>query len=439
MKIHSQIALLLCLALTLVPLQTVPAQKETAVLLLNLNGPITSAMSDYLNRGIQTAENQGAQLVVLQLNTPGGSISTMQQMVEAVRASRVPVVVYVAPQGAIAGSAGTVITLAGHKSAMAPETVIGAASPVGPGGEDLTETSRQKAEEIVKAQIRSLAAGRGEEAVAFAEETVSTAAAASAEEALEVGLIDYLAEDLTDLLNQLDGETITINSAVHTLATAGIEPTPLNQTLIEQVLQLLTDPNIVFLLLILGVQAVLIEISSPGGWVSGFIGAVCLALAGYGLGILPVNWFGLVFLIAALVLFIMDINTPTQGALTAAGVGSMIAGALVLFNSPSTPEFQRVSVWLVIAGSLLSGLVIGAAMTAAFRSQKTPVKTGKESLIGRIGFSKSEIAENQKGNVLVAGELWRAALYPGEDPIHSGDMIEVMEVSGLLLHVRKKK
>ncbi len=430
---------MLCLALTLVPLQTVPAQEDAAVLLLNLNGPITSAMSDYLNRGIQTAENQGAQLVVLQLNTPGGSISTMQRMVEAVRASRVPVVVYVAPQRAIAGSAGTVITLAGHKSAMAPETAIGAASPVGPGGEDLTETSRQKAEEIVKAQIRSLAAERGEEAVAFAEETVSSAAAASAEEALEVGLIDYLAEDLTDLLNQLDGETITINSAVHTLATAGIEPTPLNQTLIEQMLQLLTDPNIVFLLLILGVQAVLIEISSPGGWVAGFIGAVCLALAGYGLGILPVNWFGLVFLIAALVLFIMDINTPTQGALTAAGVGSMIAGALVLFNSPGTPEFQRVSVWLVIAGSLLSGLVIGAAMTAAFRSQKAPVQTGKESLIGRIGFSKSEIAENQKGNVLVAGELWRAALYPGEDPIHSGDMIEVMEISGLLLHVRKKK
>ena len=421
-------------------LSTTPvlAQESTAVLVLNMEGPLTPAMSEYLARGITTAEQKDYQLIILQLNTPGGSVTQMQQMVSQIRGSRVPIVIYIAPSGAIAGSAGTVVTLAGHRAAMAPETAIGAASPVGMGGEDLGETVRSKTEEIIKAQIRSLASRRGPEAVAFAEQTVENAKAASAVEALEVGLIDYLAEDFTDLFNQLEGERITMQEETITLRTRGVTPDRLQLSLIEQLLQLLTNPNIVFILITIGAQAILIELSNPGVWVPGFVGAVSLALAGYGLGILPVNWFGIIFLIIAFVLFALEIKAPTLGALTAAGVASLITGALVLFNSPGTPGFQRVSIWLVVAGSLFTGGMFAAVMSFAVQSQKEPVQTGKESLLGKEGFAKSPITTGEKGQVQIAGERWSAALAPGEEEISSGDRVVVTGVRGLQLQVQKK-
>ncbi|HLB64965.1 MAG TPA: ATP-dependent Clp protease proteolytic subunit, partial [Anaerolineales bacterium] len=340
---------LLVLLLSLLALASAPggaarAQAGPEVVLLRLRGPLTPAMAEYLDRGLTLAERDGALAVILQLDTPGGQIDLMTRMVQAIRASTVPVVVYVAPRGAIAGSAGTVITLAGHASAMAPETAIGAASPVGGQGEDLGETIEAKEKEILRATVRSLASRRSPEAIALAEATIEEARAASAEEALAIGLVDFMANDVEDLIAQLDGFTVYLASGPRTLQTSGAMVVEIPQTFIEQILQALTNPNIVFLLLSVGVQAVLIELSSPGGWVAGFIGFVCLALGAYGLGILPVNWFGLAFIIIAFVLFIVDIKAPTHGALTVAGVGSFILGALVLFNSPGTPEFQRVSV-----------------------------------------------------------------------------------------------
>lgn len=419
------------------PFAAAQAQGEEEVLVLTLEGPLTPAMQEYLSRGIKRAEERSTQLIILQLDTPGGSITIMQDMVSVIRSSSVPVIVYVSPRGAIAGSAGTVITLAGHKAAMAPETAIGAASPVGSGGQELGETIKEKSQEIIKAQIRSLASERGDEAVAFAEETVESAKAATAQEALNVGLVDVVAVDLADLLDQVHGQTLNLNGRTAVLNTRDVEPQYLSLSLIEQVLATLTNPNIVFLLLIIGVQAILIEISHPGGWAAGFIGVVCLALAVYGLGILPVNWFGIIFLITAFVLFLLDTQAPTHGALTTAGVASLIVGALVLFNSPGTPTFQRVSVWLVITGSALSGGLFAVIMAFALQTKKEPIKAGRESLQGQIGFVRSEISRHHPGQVQVGGERWSAKLAPDADPLVPGERIEVIDVSGNYLRVQK--
>ncbi len=410
------------------------AQTGRRILVLEADGPLTPAMAEYLDRGISRAEQESYTALVFQLDTPGGSIDLMDRMVQSIRASRVPVIVYVAPRGAIAGSAGTVITLAGHAAAMAPETAIGAASPVGGQGEDLGETIEAKAKNILKAQVRSLAFRRGDQAVALAEATIESAEAASAEEAYEVGLIDFIASDVDDLLTQLNGFEISINDETVVLETAGYEIVPFGQSVIEQLLHVLTDPNVTFLLITVGIQAILIEISSPGGWVAGFIGVVSLALGTLGLGVLPVNWFGLIFLITAFVLFIVDIKAPTHGALTIAGIVSMIVGGLVLFNSSNTPSFQRVSVLFVVGVSLVSAAFFMTIVAFALKAQQRPVGVGAATLIGKTAEVRSEFKPS--GMVQVGGELWSAEIEGDASDVTPGDRVQVVQVDGLRLKVR---
>lgn len=413
------------------------AQAERKVLILRAQGPLTPAMVEYLERGLERADSEDYLALVFQLDTPGGSVDLMNRMVQLIRASEVPVVIYIAPRGAMAGSAGTVITLAGHAAAMAPETAIGAASPVGGQGEDLGETIETKQKEILKATVRSLASRRGEDAVELAEATIEAALAASAEEALEVGLIDFIATDIEDLIQQLDGFEVSLGDKPYMLRTSDAQVDELSQSFIEQFLQVLTNPNVTFLLLTVGVQAILIEISSPGGWVAGFIGVVSLALGTYGLGVLPVNWFGLVFLATAFVLFLLDIKAPTHGALTAAGVASLVIGALVLFNSPSTPSFQRVSIPLIFGVAIATALFFTTVLTFALRAQRRPIEVGAEALVGRVGESRSAL--DPSGIVHVAGELWTASIELGAEPIRTGERVEVVKVDGLKLVVRSKK
>ena len=422
----------------LLPVDVSPVQAQAdapQILQLTLEGPLTPSMLGYIERGLDAAEQQGAEALILMLDTPGGNVDLMNEIVQVIRISSTPVVVYVAPQGAIAASAGTVITLAGHASAMAPETAIGAASPVGGEGEDLGETMEAKEKNILKALVRSLAEERGGEAIQIAEDTIETAHAVSATEAYQIGLVDFMADNVPDLLNQLDGFQVTTIDGETTLDTANALVVPFDPTFIESLLGVLTNPNIVFILLTVGVQAILIELSSPGGWIAGFIGAVCLALAAYGLGVLPVNWFGLIFLGIAFVLFILDIKAPTHGALTAAGVASLIVGSLVLFNSPGTPSFLRVSVPLVIGVSLGTAAIFIVILTIALRAQKIPVRMGQESLIGRTGTARTQISPI--GTVQLGGELWSSELASGEDPISEGTSVEVLEVKGVRVIVRK--
>lgn len=405
------------------------------VLVLTANGPLSSAMKEYILRGLRTALEQNAEAVVLELDTPGGSIDLMTQITEAIQASPVPVIVYVMPRGAMAGSAGTMITLSAHAAAMAPQTTIGAASPVGSQGEDLGQTMQAKEKNILKATVRTYTARRGDAATQLAEQMIDQASAASAEEAHNIGLVDFIAADLNDLLRQLDGFQVTLNNQPVTLHTAGAPVVSVQRTLIEQLLDVVTNPTIVFFLLVIGVQAILIEISSPGGWVSGFIGAVCLALAGYGMGVLPVNWFGLIFIVIAFVLFILDIKAPTHGALTTAGVGSMIVGAMVLFNSPSVPSFERVPIPVVIGVSMFSGAIFFVAVMFGVRAQATPVQTGIASLVGRVGTARTDLSPT--GLVQLGGEQWTAELVPGSEQVTRDERVEVVGVHGLKLQVKK--
>jgi membrane-bound serine protease (ClpP class) len=405
------------------------------VLVLTADGPLTPSMKEYLARGIEMGERQQAEALIFQLDTPGGSVGLMTEMIQVIRASKVPVIVYIAPRGAMAGSAGTLITLAGHAAAMAPETTIGAASPVGSQGEDLGETMQAKEKNILKATVRSLTERRGEKAVDLAEKTIEQAEAVSANEALEIGLVDFIAEDVDQLVQQLDGFKVTMVDGEKTLHTQEAEIQNVDLLFIEKLLGVLTNPTVVFLLLTIGVQAILIELSSPGGWVAGFIGVVCLALSAYGLGVLPVNWFGFVFLITAFVLFILDIKAPTHGALTAAGVISLIVGSLVLFNTPEMPSFQRVPVPLIIGTSIASGALFFAVVMFAVRAQHTPIRMGAESMAGRVGVARSDLRPG--GLVQVGGEQWSAELAPGQEAIERGTRVEVVSVQGLKLIVRR--
>lgn len=432
-KRYSILVLFIVVLLTYALPQIGVAQADKQVYVITLKGPLTPAMAGYLERGLTNAKEAGAEALIVQLDTPGGSIDLMNRIVQVIRASDVPVIVYVSPRGAIAGSAGTVITLAGHVAGMAPDTAIGAASPVGGQGEDLGETIAVKEKEILKATVRSLAEGRGEAAIALAEATIEDALAASASEALEVGLVDFLAEDLADLLDQIDGRQVDAQG-LKVLDTSGAQVVEVQQRFIEQFLQVLTNPNIVFLLITIGVQALLIEISSPGGWIAGFIGIACLAFGTYGLGILPVNWFGLAFIATAFVLFILEVKAPTHGALTAAGLASFIVGALVLFNSPETPSFLRVSVPLVIGTGIATAAFFMVILTFVIRGQLRPVEVGREALVGRTGEARTDMSPG--GMVHVAGELWTATLEDESTTIKAGERVEIVGVDGLRLRVK---
>jgi membrane-bound serine protease (ClpP class) len=421
-------------ALLLGAWSSAPAQTGAPeVLLLEIDGPLTMASAEYLDRGLATAGAAG-EVVILQIDTPGGSIDVMNRMVQSIRGSAVPVVVYVAPRGAIAGSAGTILVLAGHAAAMAPETAIGAASPVGAQGEDLGETMAAKTREILKATARTLAGWRGQPALELAQATIDEAAAASAQESLEAGMIDVVAEDVESLLRLLDGRSVEVRGRPVVLNLAQAHVRVLPPTLVERVLQALTNPNLVFLLLSLGLQALLIELSHPGGWVAGFVGVVALSLGAYGLGILPVNWFGAIFLVVAFVLFVLDLKAPTHGALTAAGLASFVLGALVLFNSPGTPSFQRVSVPLVIGMGAMTAGLFAVLLALVVRAQRRPIEVGAASLVGRVGEVRQRVAPH--GQVQVAGEMWAAEIDPGETPIEEGSRVEVTSVEGLRLRVR---
>ena len=419
---------------------------EPPVVVLHLKGAVTPAMAQYLDRGLQDAQRLQAQVIILELNTPGGGVTTMQHMVQAIRNSPIPVVVYVAPRGAMAASAGTLITLAGHLAAMAPETTIGAASPVGPQGEDLGQTLAHKAQQILQAQARSLAQRRGPQAVRLAEETIAQARAVYAQEALDAGLIDFIAPTLDDLLHALDGRTVDTAAGSVTLHTAQAPVRRLNPTLPEELLALLTDPNIVFLLLAIGFQAILIELSHPGSWVPGFVGVISLALAAYGLGVLDVNWFGLVLLLTAFVLFVLDVKATTHGALTIAGLVTFVFGALLLFrspilpgNPPPIPGLPTLSLPLVVGTALFFAALSVGVVTLALRAQKRPVRTGEErieTLVGQVGTARTPLQPGRRGTVHIGGELWTAELVPDAPSVPRHAPVEVVRVEKMHLVVR---
>jgi len=318
---------------------------------------------------------------------------------------------------------------------MAPETIIGAASPVYSNGQDLYTTIKAKETEAMTALVRSIAGRRSPEAIKLAEATITDAKAVSAEEARAAGLVDFIAPNLQDLLKQLDGYRVEIEAGTRTLHTVNATVSELPVDIGEQILDVLVSTDVVFLLLALGLLAILIELSAPGGWVAGFTGVVALALAVYGMGVLSVNWFGAIFLALAFVLFILDIKTTAHGALTVAGIGSFILGSLLLFNSPDVPQFQRVSVPLVVTVAIMIGVCFAIVVGFALRAQKKPLSMGQQTLVGASGNAKTNI--DRHGQVEVKSEWGSAELAEGAEPILSGDAVIVESVDGLRLKVHK--
>lgn len=432
--------LVLLAGLWIMPQPAVYAQSP-AVLTLRIEGPVTPPMADYFERGIQEAENSHAAALLIELNTPGGSFDTTMRIVQDFRNASVPVIVYVSPNGAQAASAGSIITAAAHASGMAPETIIGAASPVNSNGGDLDETMKAKLMQDLKATMRSLTQQRGAEATALAEEMIESARAVSASEALRVGFIDAVAVDGPDLLAQLDGLKVLVNGQEQVLATAVTQRTPFAMNWIERILYFLTNPLLIGVLFSIGVFAIIIEISVPGGWVSGFTGIICLGLALYGAGQLPVNWLGAGLIVLAFALFIIEIKVVTHGAVALTGIATFFVGLLVLFNSPGSPSFAHISIGGALGLSFANALIFIAMITIALRAQNRPSIMGEEGLLGQLGEVRLAAKEPHDGSAIYAGQafvngaIWRVE---ATEHIERGDQIEVKGITGLTLKVKKK-
>lgn len=433
----------LCLAVAY-PLvsQAQEADAGAAILVLEVEGPVTPAMASYFERGIETAERDSAEAALIVLDTPGGSVDTTQKIIQLFRNATVPVIVYIGPPGAQAASAGSLITMAAHASGMAPDTVIGAASPVSGEGQDIGDTLYRKLVEDLKAQARSLTEARGEEAMTLAEAMIEEAKAVHAAEARESGLIDALAADVPTLLQELDGLEVSVGEETVTLNTASAPQTPFGMNVIEEVLHALSNPLLIGILLSIGVPAILIELKSPGGWVAGFIGVMSLGLAFYGLGQLPVNWFGLGLIGLAFVLFLLEIKAPGVGALAFVGAATLLGGLLVLFNSPGSPEFVRISIPSAVAITGVTSAFFLFIVTMAVRAQRQQPLTGREGLIGHRGHVRKSLVPAASGefvytgSVVVHGEIWQAK---ASEALKTNEEVIVTGMDGFTLQVKKKE
>jgi len=397
--------------------------------LLEVKGPVTPMVASYIQRGIREAESDGAVCLIVQLDTPGGSVGVMAEIVQVIANARVPVVVYVAPSGAMAASAGTFVVLSGHVAAMAPGTTIGAAHPVGAQGEDLSETMQEKEVNALAAQVRALAQRRGEKALNWVEQAVRESVSATANEALELGVIDVIADDTEDLLAKLDGMTLLVANAEVTLHTREAFIRPIAMTPVENFFHAISSPTIAYILLIVGINALILEFSSPGGFMAGVIGAILLLLGLYALGTLPVNYAGLLLIGLAFALFIAEALTPTTGALAAAGVGALVLGSMLLFDSP----YLAVSRGVIAGVALATGGFFLFAVSAIVRARRRCVATGREALVGRK--ARVRRALNPEGTIFLEGELWGAVAEDG--PIARGEEVEVLALEGFRLRVRR--
>jgi len=435
MKRIKLFTLILILLFHSMPLLTAPVQAQgPAVLVADVDGPVTPVMLSFIERAITQADTQNAELLVIRLNTPGGSVDLTKRIIQTIIAADVPVVVYVWPPGGYAASAGTFITLAGHAAAMAPNTSIGAASPVDAGGSEVDETLRAKIENILVADIKSLADRRGEEAIEWAAQSITEAKAANADEALNLGVIDFIADDLDDLLRQLDGFVVNLNGREITLSTGDARLSFVEATTIEEILNIIANPTIALMLISIGGLAIVYEIINPGGYVSGIVGAILLLVGLYAVGQLPVNYAGLALILLAFALFVAELFTPTFGALTATGMVSFVVGALILFN---TSEFAyEIPLPSIIGIPVTMALIVAFGLRKVVQSMHRQPVTGQEGMIGAIGTVKETLSP--RGSIFVWGERWQAVSHDGQE-IPAGTRVKIVALEGFLLTVKREE
>ena len=409
------------------------------VALVRIDEAIQPITARFLSRAIDSAAEDEAELLIVQLDTPGGLFDSTRDMVEKILDSPVPVVVFVAPSGAHAASAGTFVTAAAHVAAMAPVTNIGAASPVSGSGGDLPETLERKATQDAAAFLRDIARERGRNLEAL-EATVLEAISYSAAEALEENIIDLIAEDMDDLLAQLDGRTVQLRQGAVELQTAGLEIREIEPTRVERFLNFIADPNIAFTLLTLGVIGIFVEYLLPGLWGPGILGVMALALGLVALGNLPVNWVGAALMAFGAVLLAVEMHSPGFGIFGVSGGISFVIGAFLLFGAFTPPPIEsptvRVNPVLILSvfAAMLAFLVFVVRSIAGARAATSSGQTSALSLVGHSGLVTVALAPS--GSVDVAGEEWTAVSDSG-DPIPEGEEIIVLEAEGLTLKVFK--
>jgi membrane-bound serine protease (ClpP class) len=410
----------------------VEAQTERSRIdVLTVKGTINPVLVDYIARGIDDAAFEGAQAVIIQMDTPGGLDTSMRDIIQSIVNSRIPVIVYVSPAGARAASAGAYITLSAHVAVMAPNTAIGAATPVSMGGE-MSDEMKAKVINDAIAYIKDLANSHGRNAD-WAERAVREGVSATSEEALELNVVDMIAPDLDTLIADLDGREVTLlDGSVVTLRTSGV---PINEVMmktIERFLYAIADPNIAFLLLSIASLGIMIEIFNPGLIFPGIVGAISGILAFYALGQLPVNIAGVLLIVLAFGLFIGEVLTTSFGLFTVGGVTSLVIGALILFQG-ADPAVFRVDPWLIGTMTILITLLFVFVVTRVIRAHRKRATTGKEEIIGRRAVVRETI--NPEGTVFFKGELWSAVSDSG--PIEAGEEVTVTAIDGLILQVIK--
>ena len=407
-------------------------------LVMTVDGIINSVKEGFISRAIDQAEEDGAELLIIQLDTPGGLLNSTREIVELLLESPVPVAVFVSPRGARAGSAGTFITAAANIAVMAPGTNIGAATPISATGQDLQDTLASKIENDTAALIRSIAQTRGRNQDKL-EETVRSAASYSAQEALADNVVGLIADDLEDLLAKVDGLIAETSVGDVELQTKGLDLHDFNKNILEHFLEFISDPNVSFILLTVGGLGIVVEMFNPGLIAPGVVGVICLLLAFLALGNLPVNWAGVVFVILATVLTVLEIVVAGFGILGVGAVVSLIVGGLILFTqfgdvSPTMPTIE-VSRWLISGTGGVVSLVLVYVVGLAYQSRRQGPPEKALTLAGMQGRVTGELAP--RGVVLVGNETW-TAISEDDSVISIGEPVEVRSVDGLILTVFRR-
>jgi len=428
-----RIRILLLLGLLIVASISIEAQAATSTIeVLHVEGTIVPIVADYIDRGISKAEDENAAACIIELNTPGGLMDTTQKIVQKIMKANVPVVVYVSPKGAWAASAGTFITLSAHIAAMTPGTTIGAAHPVAAGGEEIPEDQMKKITEFSAEWMKTIAEDRGRN-MEEAQLAVTESKSFSDVDALNANLIDLRANNLQSLISQINGRKVTLaNGAEVSIDTTGYNTARNEMNAIERFLQAISDPNIAYTLLSIGSLGIMVEIYNPGLIFPGVIGGISLLLAFYSLGVLPVNYAGILLIVLAFGLFIAEVFTHSFGLLTAGGITSLVLGSLVLFQGG--PLFS-INPGLIATITIIFVVFFAVAVPLIIRAHRRQAFTGREELSGKTAIVKRAL--EPEGMVLFKGELWTAVSESGR--VEPGEEVIINKVDSLKLYVSKKQ
>ena len=398
---------------------------EGEVMILELEGPINPGTAMYVERGLKEAGERGAALAVIRLDTPGGLASSMRTIVKAILNSSVPVAVYVGPKGAEAASAGVMVTVAAHIAAMAPGTNIGAAHPVTAGGKDIEKTMSKKVVNDMAAYARGIAEEKGRNGE-WVEKAIRESVSVTADEALEIKVVDLVAADVDELVRLVDGREITLAGRKVTLKTAGLKKTYYRPGFRDKVLKTISDPNIAYILMMIGLAGLYFELSHPGAIFPGVIGAISLILAFFAFQALPVNYAGLLLIVLAVIFFIAEVKVTSYGILSIGGLISLTIGSIMLF------EDVGVSLKLMLPTIVLVGGFFVTVAWLAYKAYRVSPRGGTEGLLGEVG--KVEEPIDPEGLVFVHGEYWKARAAERLEP---GERVEVEGVDGLVLKVKR--